>query len=137
MNTETVTSIASTPDTAIGINMILAVWIVFSPFLLIYRQVHPAVLNSVAVGVLLAVFSGIRVSIGYRQPGWSWCTAPLGLWLSCSPFVLGFANPPIARWNNIAAGALVSFLSWRGAVITVPEGEATPSALSRSEPQTS
>jgi hypothetical protein len=102
-------------DTALGINMLLGLWIVFAPFLLEFRGVLPAVWNGVGVGLLVAIFSGIRVSIGYNQTIWSWCTALFSSWLIVSPFVLGFAKTTSATWNNIGVGIVVLLLSWKAA----------------------
>jgi SPW repeat len=46
----------------LGINVLLGLWIIFSPFLLGFRGILPAVWNGVGVGLLVAFFSGIRVS---------------------------------------------------------------------------
>ena|SRR5438105_1939914 len=100
-------------DTALGINMLLGLWIIFSPFLLGFRGVLPAVWNGVGVGLLVAFFSGIRISIGYNQTIWSWCTACFSLWLIVSPFVLGFANISSATWNDISVGVVMLLLSWK------------------------
>ncbi len=102
-------------DAALGINMLLGLWIIFSPFLLGFRAVLPAVWNGVAVGLLVAFFSGIRVSIGYNQTGWSWCTALFSLWFIISPFVLGFAKITSVTWNDISVGVVVLLLSWKAA----------------------
>lgn len=114
MNVAAAKSLVSTPDTEAGINMILGLFIIVSPYLLFFRDLLPAVLNNAAVGILVAVCSGIRVSIGYNQPGWSWCTALGGLWLVISPFALGFINTT-AMWSNIVVGVVVALLSWRAA----------------------
>lgn len=109
----------TTTDGAIGIDMLLGLWILFSPFLLGFRHLLPAAWNNVGAGILIAVFSGIRVSVGYSQTGWSWCAAFIGLWLIISPFLLSFANTT-AMWNNIIVGAVVALLSWMGAEADKP-----------------
>ena len=102
-------------DTALGINMLLGLWIIFSPFLLGLRGVLPVVWNGVGVGLLVAFFSGIRVSIGYNQTLWSWCTVLFSLWLIVSPFALGFAKITSATWNDIGVGVAILLLSWKAA----------------------
>lgn len=102
-------------DAALGINMLLGFWIIFSPFLLGFHDVMPAVWNGLGVGLLVSLFSGIRVSIGYNQTAWSWCTALFSLWLIVSPFVLGFMKTSSAAWNDIAVGIVMFFLSWKAA----------------------
>lgn len=102
-------------DAALGISMLLGLWIIFSPFLLGFRGVLPAVWNGVVVGLSVAFFSGIRVSLGYDQTRWSWCTALFSLWLIASPFVLGFAKITSATWNDISVGVVLLLLSWKAA----------------------
>ena len=101
-----------TTDAAIGINILLGLWIAFSPFLLRFRTVLPAVWNNVGVGILVAVLSGIRISLGYAQAGWSWGTTVLGFWLVISPFALHFSGTSIALWNDLVVGVVVVLLSW-------------------------
>jgi hypothetical protein len=110
----------SSIDAAIGINMLLGLWILFSPFLLGFRSVLPAAWNNVCVGVLVAVLCGIRVSVGYNHPRLSWCTGLLCLWLIVSPFVLGFTSTSQAMWNDIIVGAVGVVLSWRGSLTPEP-----------------
>ena len=102
-------------DTTLGINMLLGLWTIFSPFLLGFSGVLPAVWNGLGVGLLVAFFSGIRVSIGYNQTIWSWCTVLFSLWLIVSPFVLGFAKTSSATWNDIIVGFVILLLSWQAA----------------------
>jgi len=109
----------SRTDAAIGVDMLLGLWILFAPFLLGFRGVLPATWNNVGVGLLMAVFCGLRVSVGYHQPAWSWCTSVLALWLIVSPFVLGFTHTPDAMWNDIIVGAVAAALGWRGTWVPV------------------
>ena len=102
-------------NAALGINMLLGLWTIFSPFLLGFRDVLPAVWNGLGVGLMVAFFSGIRVSIGFKQTTWSWCTALVSLWLIVSPFVLGFVKIGSAAWNDITVGVVIFLLSWKAA----------------------
>ena len=102
-------------NAALGINMLLGLWTIFSPFLLGFGHVPPAVWNGLGMGLLVAFFSGIRVSIGYRQTAWSWCTALLSVWLIVSPFVLGFMKASAVAWNDIIVGVVMLLLSWKAA----------------------
>lgn len=112
--------VESQTDAAIGVDMLLGLWILFSPFLLGFRGVLPATWNNLGVGVLMAVFCGLRVSVGYNQPVWSWFTGVLALWLIVSPFVLGFTHRPDAMWNDIIVGAVAAVLGWRGTWVPEP-----------------
>ena len=100
-------------DAALGISMLLGLWTIFAPFLLGFRGVLPAVWNGVVVGLSVAFFFRNRVSIGYNQTSWSWCTALFSLWLIVSPFVLSFEKITSATWNDISVGVVLLLLSLR------------------------
>lgn len=103
-----------------GVNMLLGLWIMISPFVLGFHQFLPAVRNNTAVGVGIAFFALLRLSSIENQPVWSWCNTLLGLWLIISPFLLGFAHLPPAMLNNLLAGALVQLLAYTSAHVTEP-----------------
>src|SRR5262249_46702280 len=46
-----------------------------------------------------------------RRSGGSGFNVVLGMWIIISPFVLGFARFPTARWNDIAVGIAVALLA--------------------------
>jgi hypothetical protein len=111
MNSEIPTS-GARPDTgASGINILLGLWILISPFAMGFHHLQAALWNNVAAGILIAAFAFFRVSKGHHQAGWSWGNAFLGLWLIISPFVLGFAHTLPAKWNNIIVGAIIGLLA--------------------------
>jgi hypothetical protein len=104
-----------------GINILLGLWILISPYVLAFHQLPPAVWNNVILGILIAFFAFVRVSSIENQPVWSWWNALLGLWVVISPFVLGFAQTTTALVNNIVAGALVGLLACTSAHVTAPQ----------------
>jgi len=112
MNAETSKS-PQKPDVSwSAINILLGLWLIASPFLLGFRHLHPAILNNVIVGIVLALFALIRVSLAYSHRGWSWCNVLLGVWLVISPFAIRLADNPAVMWNNVIVGLLVGIAAW-------------------------
>jgi hypothetical protein len=83
---------------ASGINVVLGIWLIISPFVLAFARNQTAKWNDIAVGIAVALVS---------LSGGNWWNVVLGIWLIISPFVLGFANAPTILWNNIVLGVLV------------------------------
>lgn len=81
-----------------GMNVVLGIWLIISPFVLGFTRNQTAMWNDIAVGIAVALVA---------LSGVSWWNVVLGIWLIISPFVLGFANAPTLLWNNIILGALV------------------------------
>ena len=89
-----------------GINVVLGLWTIISPFVLAFGQYAVPMWNNVATGGAIVLCALFRVSSHQRQTGWSWINVILGAWLIISPFVLGFATMATPLWNNIIIGAL-------------------------------
>jgi len=81
-----------------GINVVLGIWVIISPFVLGFSGNQTARWNDVAVGIAVAILA---------LSGGSVWNALLGIWLIISPFVLGFVNMPTLLWNNIILGILI------------------------------
>ena len=81
-----------------GINSVLGIWLIISPFILGFAGNSVAEWNDIASGVAVAL-----LALG----GASWVNVFMGIWLIISPFVLGFAGEPTLLWNNVILGALV------------------------------
>ncbi len=94
---------------ASGMNISLAFWQVFSPFILGYSDNALAALTGIIVGVLIlgmAWFRMLRPTVSVI-PGW--VNILLGAFLAISPFALGFHPVPTALWNDITVGIAVVF----------------------------
>jgi SPW repeat len=85
------------------VNVVLAIWVIVSPFVLAIHSSR-AVWNNVVTGVLVGILALIRWSV--RQPGLSWLNLLLGIWLVISPFVLFLSGA--AMWNNVILGVIVA-----------------------------
>ena len=103
-----------------GINVLLGVWLIISPFVLAFHHLLPAVWNNVAVGIVIGVFALIRTSGGHGEPGWSWCNTLLGLWLVASPWVLGFATIATAMANSVVVGGVIALFAFISALTARP-----------------
>jgi SPW repeat len=85
------------------INILLSIWVIVSPFVLAFHS-SKAIWSNVIAGVLVGILALIRW--GVHQPGWSWLTLILGMWLVISPFVLFLRAA--AMWNNVILGILIA-----------------------------
>lgn len=89
-----------------GMNVVLGLWTIVSPFVLAFSQYAVPMWNNIATGGAVVLCALFRLSNRHRQTGWSWINVILGAWLIISPFVLGFATMTTPLWNNIIIGAL-------------------------------
>ncbi|HLD21871.1 MAG TPA: SPW repeat protein [Patescibacteria group bacterium] len=109
-----------TVRTLSGIDAVLGVWLILSPFLLTYYSITNAAWNDIIFGVAVAIFASMRTrKEGYRITWPSWVNVVIGLWLIISPFVLGYSLlSNVALWNNIIVGILVVILATSSAIST-------------------
>jgi hypothetical protein len=97
------------------INLILAVWLFISPWVLGYFPggavaSMPASWTAWVLGVVIAVFS---IAALYKAQPWEeWINLIAGVLLFISPLVLSYYTVTIAgMWNALIVGALVFILS--------------------------
>jgi hypothetical protein len=87
---------------------ILGIWLLLSPWALLFESESTAVGNAVVLGLLIILVEVVELSV-FRE--WEeWINIILGTWLVASPWALGIASTA-ARWNFIAVGALVLVLA--------------------------
>src|ERR687888_1384009 len=88
--------------------MVLGVMTGLSPWF-VGAQDNPGVVwNALIIGGLVVALSGLEM-VDLRR--WEETgTAILGLWLICSPFVLGYADSMLATWH-LTLGTLVVLLA--------------------------
>jgi SPW repeat len=97
-------------------NFALGVWLVVAPFVLLYRGIHAALWDDVAVGVLIAAYSLWRALEVEQLIVGNWAVGALGFWALVSPFTLHFSNTTIAMRNNVVVGAAVTIVTiWMAA----------------------
>jgi hypothetical protein len=101
-------------------NVLLGVWLVFSPWTFDYSG-STAVLNSVFVGVLIAIFAAIRLASLRNTAGLSGVNLLLALWAIASPWLLGYAANVGAVRDNVILGVVVATLAIWSGIATIAE----------------
>lgn len=103
---------------ASGLNIIAAIWLILSPFLLGYYELQAAIWNDIIVGVIVLGLGWARVANPFYAPGFSWANAVLGLWLILAPFALNYSAMPTPLWNDVIVGVVIAALATWSAVAT-------------------
>ncbi len=88
-------------------NISLALWQVFSPFILGYASSPLALWDGLIVGLVILVLAWYRMLRPTSSVIPSWVNLVLGAWLAVSPFILGFTSVNMALWNDITIGIAV------------------------------
>jgi peptidoglycan/LPS O-acetylase OafA/YrhL len=96
--------------TAINIiNAVLAVFLLFSPWLVGYRDVQIATWNAGVCGLVIGLLAALAIT---RLQEWEeWSNALLGLWTAAAPWILGFAGTMTALWTHVLVGLAVVVLA--------------------------
>jgi hypothetical protein len=91
------------------VNALLGVWLVLSPWMLDFADERTALLDFVAVGVLLTAtaIGAIVVPQAWEE----WVEVVLGLWFTASPWLLGFEGHLEAMQNAVFSGLVVTVLA--------------------------
>lgn len=105
-----------------GVNLLLGLWLVASPWALNFISHQTATWNAWGVGTVIAL-AALAALVAFQK--WEeWANAALAAWLIVSPYVLEFGTQADATWNQIVVGVLVGVLAiW--AVVTSDEGGLT------------
>jgi hypothetical protein len=99
---------------ASGINILLGVWLIDSPWIFDYSG-SAAVLNSVFVGVLIAILAASRLASLRDTESLSVVNLILALWIIASPWVYGYSTNAAAVRDNLLLGlAIATLASWSG-----------------------
>ena len=105
---------------ASGLNVLVAVWLIGSPFALDYGE-GDSIWNPLVAGAVVAIIAWVRFSGAHRQSWLSGVNVLVGGWL----FVAGpwFAESTAATWNSVISGLVVAVLAmW--SMLASAEGEA-------------
>jgi hypothetical protein len=87
---------------------ILGIWLVLSPWILLFDVETRALENAVIIAAVILVAEVVELSV-FRD--WEeWINVAAGAWLAVSPWVLGIVSTA-ARWNFVAVGVLVAALA--------------------------
>jgi SPW repeat-containing protein len=105
---------AAQARTASGINILLGIWLIVSPWVFDYSGRAP-VLNSVYVGAVIAMLAAFRLATLRRSAGLSAINVILALWVIASPWVYGYSANVGAVGDNLLLGiAIATLASWSG-----------------------
>src|SRR4051812_24247173 len=86
----------------------MGIWLILSPWVLLYEQDPIATRNAVTVGLLIVAAEALTLSL-FRV--WEeWINVALGAWLLVSPWLLGIASTA-AKLNFVVVGLLVAALA--------------------------
>ncbi len=97
---------------ASGINMLLGIWLIVSPWVFDYSG-RAAVVNSVNVGALVALLAAFRLATLRRSASLSVINIILGVWTISSPWGCGYSANVGAVIDNVLLGiAIVTLASW-------------------------
>jgi hypothetical protein len=103
--------------TASGVNVLLGVWLIVSPWVFDYSG-RSAALSSVTVGALIALLAAIRLTWLHNSAGLSGINLLLAFWTAAAPWIYEYAINTGALWNNIFVGVLVAVLAVWSAIAT-------------------
>jgi nitric oxide reductase large subunit len=107
---------ASNESTAAnGINAVLGLVLLVSPWLLGFTDESNAAWNAWIFGIAITVIAGAALS--QRQTWEEWVNLILGIWVAISPWAVGFTNLTAASWLHLVIGVIVAVLAavelWR------------------------
>jgi hypothetical protein len=104
------------------VQMLLGLWLIFSPFILGFSASRAAMWNNIAVG-LICLF--LATGNKWEDGGVQALIVPLGIWLFISPFVLGFSTLAFVLNNILTAFVVIAWglisEGWRS---TIPDRNA-------------
>jgi len=86
----------------------LGIWLMLSPWVLLFEYDTVATRNAVTVGLL--VVAAEAVTLSWFRVSEEWINVALGAWLVLSPWVLGVASTA-AKVNFVVTGLLIGGLA--------------------------
>ncbi len=86
----------------------LGIWLILSPWILLFERDAVATRNAVIVGFLVVLAEAATLT--WFQVWEGWINVALGAWLAVSPWVLGVVDAA-AKVNFIVVGALIAALA--------------------------
>jgi SPW repeat len=128
------------------VNVVLAVWLFMSPWVLRFAQTAPAGANGSAVAVdhaawntwvlAVIVFLVALSALGSIQVWQEYWNLALGAWIFVAPWALGFVGLARASWDHWIVGALIFLVALSGIsqLRTVQNSIAPPPAGTRNVP---
>jgi hypothetical protein len=108
---------------ASGINVLLGIWLIVSPWFYGYAAAPaPANVtwNNVIVGILIVICAALRPLYTDRRVALSGVNVALGVWILISPWIYGYGTDAPRFGTNIIVGIVVIALAiWSGSVTYV------------------
>ena len=103
-----------------GVNLLLGLWLVASPFALGHMADPVPTWNAIGTGVLISTLSAVRLGVPSRSAWMSWINAALGAWLVAAPVLLNY-RLGAGFLNDVLTGLAVAFLARRSAAAGPPD----------------
>jgi hypothetical protein len=114
---------------ASGLNYLLGLWMVLSPWVLDFSSADDAVWNATVVGGSIALLAVIRMLSPLRLPELSWVNLILGVWLALSPWTISYEElqgTTALTINNLVVGCIVAVLAlWSATGTRIAAGRKT------------
>lgn len=115
-------------QTASGLNLLVAVWLFVSAFVVLGSEAMKT--HNMILGIAVGLMAAVRALGAYRQSWISWVNALLGAWVIISPWaVVGtqiLAPTAAMMTNNVITGGLIVVLSAWSALATNTEPATVP-----------
>jgi hypothetical protein len=100
---------------ASGLNILFALWLIASPFILGFAQVSASAMwAAIVVGVIVLILAWIREASPDGATWPSWVNVVLGVWTVIAPFVMGQArlSGAMVISDIITGAAFIIFGAW-------------------------
>lgn len=92
-----------------GLNLILGIWLIISPFIGLGDIIPAAAWNSWIVGAIVATVALVGLS---RPRAWEeWVHLFAGIWMFFAPFMFGYSGVAEAAWNQLIVGAAIAVVA--------------------------
>jgi hypothetical protein len=92
-----------------GMNALLGLFLLASPWLLGFVDLPEASRNAWAAGGIVLILA--VAAIAALREWEEWINVALGLWIAVSPWLLGFAMAVTPRWTHVGVGIAVAALA--------------------------
>ncbi len=119
---------AALARTASGINILLGIWLVVSPWVFHYSAMPPALWSGLIVGVFIVIIAAVRLASWRDTAPFSWLNLFLALCTIASPWVYGYAANADAVRDNVILGVLIAVLAIRSGGASISEQRHAPGA---------
>lgn len=99
-----------------GINFILGIWMIISPWILGYVS-GSAKWDQVGIGIAVLILAAIR-EVAPSQQWASFLNGLVGVWAIIAPIFLYFGRPA-GYWNSIIVGIVIAILAFRNSSLNI------------------